>query len=78
MPLCPRCQRANPEDAAFCSGCGAPLARLETKIALEEIATRVRRLELPEQPLAYEPSFILRGLAQLTLRISCPMTPSMP
>jgi class 3 adenylate cyclase len=28
VPACPRCQRANPEDAAFCSGCGAPLERL--------------------------------------------------
>ena len=28
MPACPQCQRANPEDAAFCSGCGAPLERL--------------------------------------------------
>jgi class 3 adenylate cyclase/tetratricopeptide (TPR) repeat protein len=23
--VCPACQRANPEDAAFCGGCGAPL-----------------------------------------------------
>ncbi len=28
MPVCPQCERANPEDAAFCSGCGAPLERL--------------------------------------------------
>ena len=54
--------------AHFCIG--APLARLEAKIAIEEIAARVPHLELPEQPLTYEPSFILRGLAQLALRIS--------
>ncbi len=54
--------------AHFCIG--APLARLEAKIALEEIAQRVERLELPEQTLAYEPSFILRGLVDLELRVA--------
>ncbi len=53
--------------AHFCIG--APLARLEAVVALEEIAQRVERLELPEQTLAYEPSFILRGLADLRLRV---------
>ncbi len=28
MPVCPRCERANPEDAAFCAGCGARLERV--------------------------------------------------
>ncbi len=27
MPGCPQCERTNPEDASFCSGCGAPLER---------------------------------------------------
>ena len=25
---CPSCERENPEDAAFCSGCGSRVARL--------------------------------------------------
>jgi len=54
--------------AHFCIG--APLARLETKLALEEIAKHVEHLELPDQKLEYEPSFILRGLAQLQIQIS--------
>jgi class 3 adenylate cyclase/tetratricopeptide (TPR) repeat protein len=28
MPACPGCQRANPDDAAFCAGCGRKLARV--------------------------------------------------
>ena len=36
------------QGAHFCIG--APLARLEAKIALEEVAKRVEKLELPEQP----------------------------
>ena len=54
--------------AHFCIG--APLARLEARVAVEEIARRAVRLELPAQPLVYEPSYILRGLARLTLRVS--------
>jgi cytochrome P450 len=53
--------------AHFCIG--APLARLEAVIAIEELAKRVAKITLPEQPLRYEPSFILRGLAQLELEI---------
>lgn len=52
----------------FCIG--APLSRLEGKVAFEELA---KRIELPSfsdgNTFEYEPSFILRGLAQLDLDI---------
>jgi cytochrome P450 len=60
----------------FCIG--APLSRLESVIALEKIAQRWNTMEVtnakgdPEEwPLRYEPSFVLRGLASLHLRITC-------
>ncbi len=54
--------------AHFCIG--APLARLETKIALLEIAKQVRTMRIADgASLTYEPSFILRGLAELELQI---------
>lgn len=62
------------EHLAFGSGAhfciGAPLARLETKIALLEIAERVRTIRIAAgSSLSYEPSFVLRGLAELELEI---------
>ena len=54
--------------AHFCIG--APLARTETQIALEELADRVETLRIaPGTELRYEPSFILRGLAALEIEI---------
>lgn len=47
---------------------GARLARLEAQIALEEMAGRFARLRFADDnDFAYEPSFMLRGLHQLTL-----------
>jgi cytochrome P450 len=62
------------EHLAFGSGAhfciGAPLARLEMQIAIEEIANRVRSMRVADGcALTYEPSFILRGLAELELEI---------
>ena len=52
----------------FCIG--APLSRLEGKVAFEELT---QRIELPSfsegNTFEYEPSFILRGLAQLDLDV---------
>ena len=52
----------------FCIG--APLSRLEGKVAFEEL---VKRLKLPSfsanNTFEYEPSFVLRGLAALELEI---------
>ena len=50
----------------FCLG--APLARLEARIALEALLRRFPRYELAANgPLEYGPSFILRGLKRLEI-----------
>ena len=53
------------EHLAFAAGphfcLGAPLARLEARIALEAIAQRVAGPRLDEPSLAYKPNFNLRG-----------------
>lgn len=53
----------------FCIG--APLSRLEGRVAFEELA---KRIELPSfapgNVFEYEPSYILRGLAQLDLHVT--------
>jgi len=52
----------------FCIG--APLSRLEGKVAFEELAKRIKLPSFSEgNTFEYEPSFILRGLAQLDLDV---------
>jgi len=51
----------------FCLG--APLARLEVKVALEELSRRLPDLSLvPDQPITLAPSVATRALEQLALR----------
>jgi cytochrome P450 len=47
---------------------GAPLAKLELGIAFERLLRRVPRLELAEAPV-WKPTFVLRGLRELRVRI---------
>ncbi|MEU8900291.1 cytochrome P450 [Nocardia sp. NPDC048505] len=50
---------------------GAPLARLESRVALEALAARFPALRLdPDNDFAYDPSFMLRGLHRLSLTFS--------
>ena len=66
-------ERANAKDhLAFSAGIhaclGAPLARLQARIGLEELATRFRSVSFgPDNDFAYEPSFMLRGFKKLSL-----------
>ena len=54
--------------AHFCIG--APLARLEVRVALEQLTRRLRDVRLaPGNTFEYEPSYILRGLSALELEI---------
>lgn len=47
---------------------GAPLARLEARVALQELARRYRTVRLgDDNDFTYEPSFMLRGLTRLRL-----------
>jgi len=47
---------------------GANLSRLELRVALEELSTRLTTLSLPDSnEFRYDPSFMLRGLTQLDL-----------
>jgi cytochrome P450 len=53
--------------AHFCIG--APLARLEARIALERLAERLPGLRLkdPDEPIHYTPSIILPGVHHLNV-----------
>jgi cytochrome P450 len=47
---------------------GAPLSRLETRVALEEMTQRIEHFELSRSnEFTYHPSFFLRGLTRLDL-----------
>ncbi|MGF9663937.1 cytochrome P450 [Arthrobacter crystallopoietes] len=48
---------------------GAPLARLETQVALTEFARRIRNPRLAEDPPSYRPSPILRGPLHLPVDV---------
>lgn len=48
---------------------GAPLARLEGRIALEVLLERFPRLAFGTRPPKYRPSIVLRGLEHLDVRV---------
>jgi cytochrome P450 len=60
----------------FCIG--APLARLETRIAMEELLPRLEHAYLAEQPLEYIDAFFLRGLKHLPVALPEKLAPDMP
>jgi cytochrome P450 len=60
----------------FCLG--APLARLETRIAMEELLPVLAEARLPERPLEYIDAFFLRGLKRLPVAMPEPVIASMP
>lgn len=61
----------------FCIG--APLARLEARIAMEELLPHLSQARLGEQPLDYIDAFFLRGLKRLPLMLpERQLSPDMP
>jgi len=48
---------------------GAPLARLEIRLAFDELSRRIESFELVvEEPFAWNSSFVLRAITALTVR----------
>lgn len=76
QPDCLNLDRAKPErHLAFGYGIhfciGAPLARLEVRVALEELLAGTRRIERdPQQPFAFAPSIFVRRLQNLHLHVA--------
>ena len=52
--------------AHFCLG--APLARLEARVALQGLLARFERLEIESEPLSWRPELVIHGLRALPLR----------
>jgi cytochrome P450 len=49
---------------------GAPLARIETQIALQELVRRLEQPHLVEDPPPYRPNPVLRGPKQLPITVA--------
>jgi cytochrome P450 len=49
---------------------GAALARVEATITFRVLLERARELALTDEPLAYRPQIIIRGLRSLPLRLA--------
>lgn len=60
----------------FCIG--APLARLESRIAIEELLPYLAEMRLAERPLEYIDAFFLRGVKRLPVLLPEPAMASMP
>lgn len=60
----------------FCIG--APLARLESRIAMEEMLPHLATMKLPERPPEYIDAFFLRGVKRLPVLLPEPVMASMP
>jgi cytochrome P450 len=60
----------------FCIG--APLARLESRIAMEELLPYLAEMRLADRPLEYIDAFFLRGVKRLPVLLPEPVMASMP
>jgi cytochrome P450 len=69
-------QRTDVRHLAFAHGAhfclGAPLARLEARIAIGALLDRLPQLALADEPLAWRSNFALRGLRRLALVVGQP------